>query len=363
MNQIFSRSHSLLRLALSLLAALLLLGAAHGGPSLSIPVELPAVMGDEITVPIVMQPVSTPLAMVLFVLETNAGCLSFDATDADADGLPDAASFPDVPAAFKGYVSPKTGADLGDYEIYIENFSNNPPLLPGGDFARLTFEVTCGPTPDAAPRIEPVTFAPMPWPQASGPHGEPYYVAVQPGSLAIVLPTPTATLQPGEPTHTPTSLPTATPTGTLTPTPIPTATYTPSPTPTHTPTGTLTPTATATATNEPPTATPTVPSAPVCEDSDGVPSEPPGDADNDGKPNCQDPDDDGDGVPTAIEDDGDPDRDGIPSYLDADSNNNGIPDAIEVGPDPLHPVDADQNGIYDFLQMPGLFLPLVRKPR
>ncbi len=51
----------------------------------------------------------------------------------------------------------------------------------------------------------------------------------------------------------------------------------------------------------------------------------------------------------------------MPNFLDDDSNGNGIPDAVEVGPDPIHPVDRDGNGIWDFLDRPRLFLPIVRR--
>jgi hypothetical protein len=73
--------------------------------------------------------------------------------------------------------------------------------------------------------------------------------------------------------------------------------------------------------------------------------EPPGDAD-------------GDGIPDSIEGTTDPDGDGIPNYLDLDSNGDGIPDSVQVGPDPLNPVDGNDNGIADFLEM-RVWLPVA----
>ena len=73
--------------------------------------------------------------------------------------------------------------------------------------------------------------------------------------------------------------------------------------------------------------------------------EPPGDAD-------------GDGIPDSIEGTTDPDGDGIPNYLDLDSNGDGIPDSDQVGPDPLNPVDGNDNGIADFLEM-RVWLPVA----
>ncbi len=67
---------------------------------------------------------------------------------------------------------------------------------------------------------------------------------------------------------------------------------------------------------------------------------------------------DGDGIPDIIEGTTDPDGDGIPNYLDLDSNGDGIPDSVQVGPDPLNPVDGNDNGIADFLEM-RVWLPVT----
>jgi hypothetical protein len=70
---------------------------------------------------------------------------------------------------------------------------------------------------------------------------------------------------------------------------------------------------------------------------------------------------DGDGIPDSIEGTTDPDGDGIPNYLDLDSNGDGIPDSVQVGPDPLNPVDSNDNGIADFLEM-RTWLPVTAGP-
>ncbi len=75
-------------------------------------------------------------------------------------------------------------------------------------------------------------------------------------------------------------------------------------------------------------------------------------------------DQDHDGIPDNVEGAGDADGDHIPNYLDTDSDNDGVPDAQEIGPDPLHPVDNNHNGIPAYLDPTEpagpVFLPLIR---
>ncbi|WP_369048987.1 thrombospondin type 3 repeat-containing protein, partial [Tenacibaculum sp. UWU-22] len=46
----------------------------------------------------------------------------------------------------------------------------------------------------------------------------------------------------------------------------------------------------------------------------------------------------------------DTDNDGIPDYLDLDSDGDGIPDSVEAGSDPTNPTDSDGDGIADYLE-------------
>jgi gliding motility-associated-like protein len=75
------------------------------------------------------------------------------------------------------------------------------------------------------------------------------------------------------------------------------------------------------------------------------------DTDKDGIPDYLDTDSDGDGIPDLLESKADTDKDGIPDYLDTDSDGDGILDKIEAGPNPLKPLDSDGDGIPDFREL------------
>jgi hypothetical protein len=55
--------------------------------------------------------------------------------------------------------------------------------------------------------------------------------------------------------------------------------------------------------------------------------------------------------------------DDITLTLDYDLDNDGIPNDVEVGPNPNNPRDTDGDGIPDFLEGSGIFLPLITKNR
>ena len=58
-------------------------------------------------------------------------------------------------------------------------------------------------------------------------------------------------------------------------------------------------------------------------------------------------------------------RDGCPRVvvIVARLDESGVLDAIEAGDDPLHPVDTDGDGVWDFLDMSdtGLYLPYIQR--
>jgi len=60
-------------------------------------------------------------------------------------------------------------------------------------------------------------------------------------------------------------------------------------------------------------------------------------------------DQDGDGIPDNVEAAADVDHDNMPNFLDLDSDSDGRSDSNEAGPDPHHPLDADNDGVPDFL--------------
>ena len=285
--------------------------AAGGQPLLDIPDRIPAVVGATAVVTVNLDADGEAISGLIFSLDIDPTCLAFNDTDADGDGIPDAAQFV-VPLQFTPSISYQPDDTDGEIDVVITDYS--PPLasLPNGPVLALRFDVVCEPDVTDNSRISDITFSTYPPVSFGNPAGQGVPGISSPGSVKIsradvVPPTPTAT-------GTPTPTPTPTPTGTITSTP----------TPTTTPVGAVT------ATPTPPTATVTLTPSPTL-------------------------DSDGDGIPDVIEGSGDPDGDGIPNYLDLDSNNNGIPDSVEAGGDPDAPVDGNGNGIPEFLEM-HLFL-------
>lgn len=69
------------------------------------------------------------------------------------------------------------------------------------------------------------------------------------------------------------------------------------------------------------------------------------DSDDDGVPDVLDSDDDGDGVSTLLEGGGDLDEDNVPNYLDEDADGDGVPDVLEGDN------DTDGDGIIDALDV------------
>ena len=75
------------------------------------------------------------------------------------------------------------------------------------------------------------------------------------------------------------------------------------------------------------------------------------DFDGDLTPDYQDTDSDDDGVPDEFEGVDDADGDDLPAFHDDDADGDGTPDIIEAGADPLHPVDSDDDGRLDLLDL------------
>ncbi|MFN8468052.1 MAG: hypothetical protein U0X20_21010 [Caldilineaceae bacterium] len=288
--------------------------AAGGQPLLDIPDRIPAVVGATAIVTVNLDGDGEAISGLIFSLDIDPTCLAFNDTDANGDGIPDAAQFV-VPLQFTPSISYQPDDTDGEIDVVITDYS--PPLatLPNGPVLALRFDVVCEPDPTENSRISDITFSSYPPVSFGNPAGQGVPGISSPGSVKIskadaatTTPTPSATAT-GSATSTPTPTTITTPGGTVTATPTP-------------PTGTVTP-------------TPAFTVAPSL-------------------------DSDGDGIPDAVEGSGDPDGDGIPNYLDLDSNNNGIPDSLEAGADPDAPIDGNGNGIPEFLEM-RVYLPSMEK--
>ena len=278
--------------------------AAGGQPLLDIPDRIPAVVGESAIVTVNLDADGEAISGLIFSLDIDPTCLAFNDSDANGDGIPDAAQFV-VPPQFTpsiGYQPDDTDGETRRRHHRLQSAAGHHcPTAPCSP---------CVSTSSASP-TSPTTAA-----SATSP---------SPPSRLSALATPPARASPAPVPPAPSrshgqirTTPTPTATGTLTAAP-PTATVT-----ITTPTPTITPHSTATVTPTPPAA-----------------------------------DSDGDGIPDAVEGSGDPDGDGIPNYLDLDSNNNGIPDSVEAGGDPDAPVDGNGNGIPEFLEM-HVYLPTWR---
>ena len=286
--------------------------AAGGQPLLDVPDRIPAVVGASAVVTVNLDSDGEAISGLIFSLDINPTCLAFNDTDANGDGIPDAAQFV-VPPQLTPSVSYQPDDTDGEIDVVITDYS--PPLatLPNGPVLALRFDVVCEPDVADNSRISDITFSAFPPASFGNPAGQSVLGISSPGSVKI--------------SRADTATPTPTTTGASTPTATATASVTRTPTPTTTAGGTVT------ATLTPPTATLT-PAPPL--------------------------DSDGDGIPDAVEGSGDPDGDGIPNYLDLDSNNNGIPDSAEAGGDPDAPIDGNGNGIPEFLEM-HVYLPSMEK--
>lgn len=261
--------------------------------------------------------------VTMFSVDFDEGCLLFDPIDADHNQIPDNVVF-NVSNQFILSAAFDANDTDSELDIMIADYTQPYAVLPNGVLATIRLAAICQ-APADAPITAPVRFSQAPAPSLSTGAGSELRVDWCDGSVLIT-------------------------TNPAAPTPAPTASATPGPT------------STATATSTPGTIPPT-PSA-TDPDVDGVFSreEGAGDWDGDGIPNYLDADDDNDGIPTLLEGTGDVDGGGVPNFLDLDSNGNDLSDTVEAGDDPLHPVDRDGNGIYDFLDIPlKLHLPFITK--
>lgn len=136
------RSKSAMRFLIAPLTAmlgmLLLLSSAsaQGGPALDIENQVAASPNSQVTVPINFVANGSSINAMAFSVDFDESLLTFDPTDNNGDGIPDAISF-NLPAGF----SPSVSFDASDTdgEIDIAIFSLNPTPLTDGTIASITF--------------------------------------------------------------------------------------------------------------------------------------------------------------------------------------------------------------------------------
>jgi len=119
--------------------------AASTGPALAIPDQVPASPGGRVTVPVNFTAHGHSISSVVFSVDYDETWLSFDPTDSDGDGIPDAVTF-NVPGAFSASVTFDSTDTDGELDFSIGDFF--PPLaaLPDGVIVSITLDVGSPPS-------------------------------------------------------------------------------------------------------------------------------------------------------------------------------------------------------------------------
>ena len=185
---------TILLLALCLPGATAVL-AAGGQPLLDIPDRIPAVVGASAIVTVNLDSDGEAISGLIFSLDIDPTCLAFNDTDANGDGIPDAAQFV-VPLQFTPSISYQPDDTDGEIDVVITDYS--PPLatLPNGPVLALRFDVVCEPDVTDNSRISDITFSTYPPVSFGNPAGQGVPGISSPGSVKIsradaATPTPT----------------------------------------------------------------------------------------------------------------------------------------------------------------------------
>ncbi len=112
------------------------------GPALSMPPALMAGSGETVTLPIAYTSNGAEISSVVFTLDYDGTCLSFDDSDPDGDGTPAGITL-SVPNSFSAAAHYN---NEGDLEVHIADFSNPLDALPDGVIGEMQV-TTCSATP------------------------------------------------------------------------------------------------------------------------------------------------------------------------------------------------------------------------
>ncbi len=133
--------------------------APASGPTLSIPSNIPTPSNLPVQVPITFSGGGNAISATTFSVDFDEGCLDFDPTDADSDGIPDAVSF-SLPGDFTASVTYAAADTAGELDFAIADFSTPLASLPDGVIATVTFTPICAPFGTSI--IAPVDFGETP---------------------------------------------------------------------------------------------------------------------------------------------------------------------------------------------------------
>lgn len=193
-------------------------------PQLIIPNDLTVQPGATFTLPVTLHPHDSAVAATAFSIDYDETWLTFDPTDSNKDGLPDAVRFRG-PAAFNLAMMVDTNDHDGEIDVVVADLFPPIATLPDGVLLEVTFKA-------GEPTLSvdaPVKFSKAPMVSFSNAMGQSIaaplggvdgvvHILKEPVSTA----SPTATAIPTLPTLIPSATATASSTPTVTPTPTPT---------------------------------------------------------------------------------------------------------------------------------------------
>ncbi|MCP4591391.1 MAG: hypothetical protein GY842_11650, partial [bacterium] len=135
-------------------------GCGPTSPNLTIPTGVVAVGGVQVAVPVALTSVGLDLAGTAFSIDYDQDCLSFDATDANGDGIPDSLQVLTTPEFTVMVISNPDDLD-GEIDISIADLGPPVATLGDGPLVAVTLAATCTPSPGST-LIAPVGFSSEP---------------------------------------------------------------------------------------------------------------------------------------------------------------------------------------------------------
>ncbi len=157
-----------------------------GSPGLTLPDRAPAAPNSTVTLPLTFTAGGNQISSLIFSLDYDQAWLSFDPTDSDDDGIPDAMTL-NLPDGFDGSVMFNAGDTDGELDFFIAD--TFPPLawLPDGTLASVTLHTGNPPASTEAT----VNFSADPAASFGNTAGQSVPGIADNGSVWIALPPPT----------------------------------------------------------------------------------------------------------------------------------------------------------------------------
>jgi hypothetical protein len=155
-------------------------GSDRARPRLTIAEEVPASSGNLVTVPITFSPKDTQVSSLTFSVDYDKTLLSFDPTDTDQDGIPDALTL-HLAKAFQTAVRFQARDTRGELDVTIADLALPLKALPDGPLFSLTLRAAVV----AEPTTAAVRFAQRPQASLGSTQGYSVPVSTHDGSVRI----------------------------------------------------------------------------------------------------------------------------------------------------------------------------------